>query len=332
MKLFKSKKLTSEETPVRKITVKKVFILIASWLCTLVFGFFFCAICLDLVVQLGTSPTDEKSLIFFTALLCATSLILIHKFLKKFSKIKFFKYASWAIFIGAMLNILVLLVNAYMIVAPTFQTQEDTSTCTTLDQQLGVAMGAIVPIMTDFGTGTAFAVDDNYTLVTAYHVVDGATDIYANYASGRVEISVIDTSPEFDIAILRIAEPTPDHLTFTSRYYLADQVYAYGYPANTFYAGQPSLSSGIVSRIIENDSLKLNDQSIPDGLEIIQTDASVNPGNSGGPLINSCGAIGVIDAQSNLLQLQSVVSEQNINYAISSKTVSERFSLLISDN
>ena len=331
MNLSIPKAVAREECPKRKLTPKKTFLFVLSWICVLVFGFFFCAMCLDLVVQLAISPSNETSLILFTAVLCATLLFLIFIFLRRFSRIAFWRYASWAIFIGAALNVLVLLWSACVIIGPTLQSQR-TTRCTTIADQLQIAEGAIVPIATDLGTGTAFAIDDNYTLITAYHVVEGAKTIYANYASGDISISVLSTAPEFDIAILKISEPTPDHLVFTSNYNLADQVYAYGYPANAFYAGQPSLSAGVISRVLTNENLKMTDESAPDGLEIIQTDASVNPGNSGGPLINACGAIGIVDAQSNILELQSIVSEQNINYAISSKTAAKRFSLTINDN
>lgn len=207
--------------------------------------------------------------------------------------------------------------------------------CTTLQNQLAIMEQAVVPIATDKGYGTAFAVGDNNTLLTAYHVIEGGERVYANYVSGEVPIEIIKTAPELDLALLRIDTPTGSHLNLTNRYALADELFLLGYPGNALTAGQASLSKGILSRIIDNETLKLNAQGelVPDGLEMIQTDATVNLGNSGGPLVSKCGVIGVISSKSDSNQLGDyigVASEQGINFAISSKTASRAFELGIS--
>lgn len=204
--------------------------------------------------------------------------------------------------------------------------------CTTLKEQMERVQQATVPIATDKGTGTAFAVNDNTTLLTAYHVVEGAGKVYANYATGEIPISIIATAPEFDIALLKIEQPQSGFINLSGGYALADSVYGFGYPGNTFSAGQASLSAGVLSRIISNDDLKLNNAQTPSGIEIIQTDAALNPGNSGGALFNKCGVIGVISSKSDSRELQEygLVSEEGISFAISSKTAAARFNLPIS--
>lgn len=207
----------------------------------------------------------------------------------------------------------------------------DGNSCSTLVDQLKLANGAIMPIGTNLGTGTAFAIDGNGTYLTAYHVIDGASRVYKNLTTGEEALTVQGIAPEYDIAVLKSEKPSPVYLKLTSRYNLADQAYAYGYPGNAFTAGGPSVSSGLISRILTNDDLKLTDNDIPAGLEMVQTDAAVNPGNSGGPLINKCGVVGIISATSdkNDLQDYGIVSEQGISYAVSAVTAATRFGLEI---
>jgi len=204
-----------------------------------------------------------------------------------------------------------------------------TSCTTTLSQQLAKADAAVVPIATDLGSGTGFAVNADGLVATANHVVAGASDIYANWSTGRVAMRVVSTFPEYDVALLQIDQLTPEYLGFTSAYNVTDDLYAVGYPANTFFAGQASVSGGILSRILSNSDLLLNDPATPAGLEIVQTDTALNPGNSGGPLINKCGVVGIISAKSDSQGLQEygLVSEEGISYAISAKTVAELFKL-----
>ena len=211
------------------------------------------------------------------------------------------------------------------------QPNEETVCPTTLSQQSVKADAAVVPISSDKGSGTGFAVNADGLIVTANHVVAGASDLYASWTTGRVNLSVVARYPEYDIALLKLDQATPEYLGFTSSYRVTDELYAVGYPANTFFAGQASVSRGISSRILTNEDLLLNDPSTPAGLEILQTDTALNPGNSGGPLINRCGVVGIISAKSDSLGLQAygLVSEEGISYAISSKTAADVFKLPI---
>ena len=204
------------------------------------------------------------------------------------------------------------------------------TTCpTTLQQQSVKADAAVIPIASSEGSGTGFAVNADGLVVTANHVVEGASGLYASWTTGRVGLSIVARYPEYDLALLKLDQPTPDYLDFTSTYRVTDELYAVGYPANAFFAGEASISRGILSRILSNEDLLLNDPATPAGLEIVQTDTAVNPGNSGGPLINRCGVVGIVSAKSDSLGLQAygLVSEEGISYAISSKTAADAFKL-----
>lgn len=204
--------------------------------------------------------------------------------------------------------------------------------CTSPIEQYRAHGSAIVPIHTNLGSGTGFAVNDVSTILTANHVIDGASEIYASYTTGNVKLSVISVAPEFDLALLKIEKPTGGFFSLSSVYREGDDVLAFGYPGSSISGGQPSLSAGIISRTIGLEVIRWIAKDAPDGLELIQTDAALNPGNSGGPIIGSCGVIGIVSSVSDsnkLYDYVGVVSEQNIGFAISSKTAASRFSLKI---
>lgn len=205
----------------------------------------------------------------------------------------------------------------------------NTATCTDLHDQYMKAQAAIVPIATDSGYGTGFAVDNGNTIVTAYHVIEGAKSIKTNFINDERILSVVDQAPEYDLALLHVEKPMGSSMKLTSTYAVSDELYALGYPGNKFDAGQASLSKGILSRILTNEDLKLNSSDTPNGLEIVQTDVALNPGNSGGPVFGKCGVIGVVSMRSNTQEFAGISSEEGINYGISSKTLAERFKLSI---
>ena len=209
----------------------------------------------------------------------------------------------------------------------------ETPTCTSsAKDQLATLQQASIQIATDTGTGTAFAVGNNTTLLTAYHVIEGADRVYASYTTGEIEIEVVKTAPELDLALLRISSPANNYLNLTKSYQLGDDLYAYGYPGNALSGGQASLTSGVLSRVIDYDTLILNmpNENVSPLLELIQTDTTLNPGNSGGPIVNRCGVVGIVSFKSDSKKLSEylgVTSEQGINFAVSSKTAAREFNL-----
>ena len=137
--------------------------------------------------------------------------------------------------------------------------------------------------------GTGVVIRDKGVILTNIHVVDGATRISVTFSEGlESEAVIVGTRPEDDLAVLQ-ASTVPDDLqaaTLQSTAGLApgDFVTAVGFP---FGIG-PSVSSGVVS------GLKREYRS-PEGQRLlrnlIQFDAAVNPGNSGGPLVNASGEV-----------------------------------------
>ncbi len=169
-------------------------------------------------------------------------------------------------------------------------------------------------------------------IVTNCHVVEEF--ILAGKALGGGELRVlfdqndeaeaylVDYDAEKDVAILRLAEPTdkrsPLPLKEPEESSLGNEIYAVGYPSaadltiqevNSFSQKDASVTTGSISRFLTESGT---------GRRLIQTDASLSGGSSGGPLVDSSGAvIGVNTAGSNL--------DQNLFYAVS---VSEVLPLL----
>ena len=138
------------------------------------------------------------------------------------------------------------------------------------------AVKSVMTIRTDVGQGTGFAITNNGYVVTNAHVLSGGHIIQAiDYEKNELPAQFIGYSEELDIALLKInGNYEKLELADSDKVKAGDSVIAIGNPLGL----QFSVSEGIVSATHRQG---------PNGLEIyIQTDAALNQGNSGGPLIN----------------------------------------------
>jgi len=139
------------------------------------------------------------------------------------------------------------------------------------------------------GAGTGFIIDAGGLILTNHHVIDGADRIMARLADGRtLRAERIGSDPDTDIALIKIESPRP--LPFASlgnsdTLRVGEWVLAIGNPL----AYEHTVTVGVVSFI----GRKLFDSSLD---RYIQTDAAINFGNSGGPLINARGEVIGINA------------------------------------
>jgi len=139
------------------------------------------------------------------------------------------------------------------------------------------------------GVGSGVVVNEDGDILTSLHVVADAAEIEVIFADGsRANAEIINTDPENDIAVLHPKTPpeliVPAVLASPSNMRVGDETFAVGNPLGL--AG--SMSAGVISGF--NRSLPMNENG--QQLEgLIQFDAAVNPGNSGGPLLNSSGEV-----------------------------------------
>jgi serine protease Do len=176
------------------------------------------------------------------------------------------------------------------------------------------------PVQTE-GEGTGIVIDGEGHILTNYHVISGAESVSVYAEDGRERSArVIFGDPATDIAILQVEDTeglTPLPLGDSSLMEVGNPVIAVG-NALGLDETSPTVSVGIVSalgRTIETDQAVLED--------LIQTDAAINAGNSGGPLLNAAGqVIGINTAIAS--------GAENIGFSISINSVEEEVSQALS--
>lgn len=143
------------------------------------------------------------------------------------------------------------------------------------------AIKSVVTIKTDISQGTGFIIDSDGYIVTNYHVIAGAKQAgIFTYEGGTHTTSLIGYNSKYDIALLSIKGNYDElELADSDDIQIGEKVIAIGNPLGL----QFSVSEGIVSAI--------HRPGINEIKAYIQTDAALNPGNSGGPLINKKGKV-----------------------------------------
>lgn len=162
--------------------------------------------------------------------------------------------------------------------------------------------------------GSGFIYDESGHIVTNQHVVAGATSIAVSFWNGvELDATLVGTDPSTDLAVLRVDAPKsllqPLRLGDSSSVLVGDPVLAFGSP----FGLEGTVTAGIVSALHRK-------MTAPNNYPItntIQTDAAINHGNSGGPLLDRRGRVIGVNAQ---IESESGGSD-GVGFAIPSNTV-----------
>lgn len=144
---------------------------------------------------------------------------------------------------------------------------------------------SVVTLKGSKGHGSGFVISEDGYILTNYHVVKNNNDIKAQFQMGfELPVEILNYSEESDLVLLKVAGSGFKALSLSdSQTELGDDVITIGTPNSTDLSN--TVTKGIISGKRDNDN----------GIELIQTDVSVSPGNSGGPLIDNNGlVIGII--------------------------------------
>jgi S1-C subfamily serine protease len=160
------------------------------------------------------------------------------------------------------------------------------------------------------GSGTGFLISADGLIVTNHHVIDGANTIEVHQGTVTYRASVVARDAANDLAVLKTemkGRPLP--LASARASMRGDEVLTLGYPLSTFAGEAQKATFGRINAMVGLD----------DDARYLQVDVPIQPGNSGGPLLNKRGeVIGVVSASlgEEATFRRSGAIPQNVNYAV----------------
>jgi serine protease Do len=167
------------------------------------------------------------------------------------------------------------------------------------------------------GTGTAFMVAPDQ-LVTNRHVVENCASVEVFTADGKRPAQILVADASVDLALLRVPglRGTPVKLRNSRSIRLGETVFVFGFPLSGSLTSGGNFTSGLVSGL----------RGLHDAPGEVQITAPVQPGNSGGPLLDASGqVIGVVKAKLDAMKAAKAIGDipQNVNFAISAPTLAD---------
>jgi len=166
------------------------------------------------------------------------------------------------------------------------------------------------------GTGTGFFINKQGHIVTNSHVVKDCKQINTLYQGSKVSTSLVTNDPRNDLALLK-ASTRPSAIAYfrSGRGIRAgDDILAFGYPLKSVLSDELKGTKGMINALsgLNNDT------------RFMQMSAPVQPGNSGGPLLDQAGnVVGVVTAKLNAVKMAKHTGDipQNVNFALKASLV-----------
>jgi S1-C subfamily serine protease len=159
-----------------------------------------------------------------------------------------------------------------------------------------------------FAYGTCFAISDSGTLCTNYHVIENSAAVYVMRNGNYYRCSLLFSSPALDLAILKAPlKLTAVRMRAAGKNDIGIGVYAIGFPWAQIATGKPTVTRGVLSGFADN--------------AMLITDAAINRGNSGGPLVDSAGY--VLGINTFVIRQSGTLSVEGAGFAVSISKVLE---------
>jgi S1-C subfamily serine protease len=161
-------------------------------------------------------------------------------------------------------------------------------------------------------TGTGVIVHPNGLILTAYHIIENATKLSVELSNKRkFDATILQSDPANDLALLKISDTTLNYLPLAPvrSTKIGQYVFTIGFPAITVLGSEPKFTDGSISALTG-----------PQGIAcLLQISVPVQPGNSGGPLVNEFGEIvGIITSTASVANFirETGTLPQNVNWAV----------------
>ncbi len=139
--------------------------------------------------------------------------------------------------------------------------------------------------------GSGFVISSDGYILTNEHVVENAVEIVIAFSNGiEFKAEIIGVDALSDIALLKISSQNLPYIKFgdSQNMLIGEWAIAFGNPFGLFYKRQPTVTVGVISALHRNFGKLVSNRIYQD---MLQTDASINSGNSGGPLCNADGKV-----------------------------------------
>ncbi len=172
---------------------------------------------------------------------------------------------------------------------------------------------SVVAVLTDRGQGSGVVWNAEGVVVTNQHVVGGARQVQVGFADGRrVNSEIVATDPQTDLAVLRASRTDLPAASFADALpRVGELAIAIGTPLGF----ENTVTAGIISGL--GRAIPGAAREAPALIDLIQTDAAISPGNSGGALVNSEGRVVGI----NVAYIPPAAGAESLGFAIPAPTV-----------